>query len=69
MGVYGGSSQASLSGVCVAGDGDLTLNGVVDVDDLVMLVEAWLEISAGVEDMNCDGIVDWIDFSIMASAW
>ncbi len=72
IGRFGGTSQASLSGVvsCQQGSGDLTLDGFVDLNDLVTLVAVWLDISAGyIEDIDCDGVVNLGDLSILSSVW
>jgi hypothetical protein len=67
MGAYGGTPQASMS-LSIAGNiADLTNNGVVDWKDLKLLAAKWLwqEVLLA-EDLNRDGIVNFIDFAVLA---
>ena len=56
--------------------GDLVVDGVVDLKDLVELSDAWLAADGSRAndyqeraDANRDGTVDWIDFALLASNW
>ncbi len=53
-------------------DGDFTGNGMVDMDDLLMLVDFWLENdcneTAGL-DLNGDCIISFYEFSLLARNW
>jgi len=56
------------------GRGDLDEDGVVEADDLRILVEQWLEGClvdqwCGGRDINRDGIVNFLDFAILGSEW
>jgi glucose/arabinose dehydrogenase len=55
------------------GPGDLNGDGVVDVIDLLMLLDAWGECLGGpqecVEDINGDGVVDVLDLLILLDHW
>jgi hypothetical protein len=57
-------------------DGDLMLDGSVDMNDLVELCYYWLESDGNRSndyyeraDANRDGTVDFLDFALMASNW
>ena len=56
--------------------GDLAVNGLVDVADLLELSHYWLSMDAGPHndyceraDANRDGLVNLADFALMASNW
>lgn len=50
--------------------GDTEPDGDVDISDLGIFVEYWLEPGAGTEiDLNDDGTVDLVDYSIFAGYW
>jgi hypothetical protein len=56
--------------------GDLAVDGIVDVADLMELSHYWLSTDAGPEndyyeraDANRDGVVNMADFALMASNW
>ena len=54
----------------VTAPADITGNGQVDVEDLMLLMQQWLHPSS---DLACDldnsGIVDIVDFSLLAKYW
>jgi uncharacterized protein (TIGR03790 family) len=50
--------------------GDLTLNGIVDADDLAHMQEYWLQPGGFYDgDLNGDGLIDSNDFSILQQNW
>ena len=56
--------------------GDLAVDGVVDIADLVELSRCWLSTGAGPKndyweraDANRDGTVDLADYALMAANW
>ena len=58
--------------------GDLNVDGIVDVQDLLQLIKAWwsfkndsgsTEMLDLPEDINCDGLIDRCDFDEMAEQW
>ncbi|MBN1911051.1 MAG: hypothetical protein JW818_14995 [Pirellulales bacterium] len=52
--------------------GDVTFDGLVDMDDARVLAEHWLQTTAGPflqGDLNGDGFVDDLDASILAANW
>ena len=54
--------------------GDITGNGVVDYDDILVLCEQWLQPpgtpSADIAPTPTgDGIVNWLDFAVLANNW
>ncbi len=49
---------------------DLNTDGVVDVDDLMLLAADWLQSGTGLTgDIDGNGSVDLVDFSAMAAEW
>jgi hypothetical protein len=49
---------------------DLTCNGVVDGEDLMLLAEKWLVAETPLrQDLNRNGMVDMHDFAIFESEW
>ena len=70
MGVYGGTTQGSLSTSLSGNLADIDRDGAVNSIDLELLSLQWL--SQGFllyEDLNRDGVVDFIDFALMAGNW
>jgi predicted outer membrane repeat protein len=67
MGAYGGTPQASMSLSSAGNIADLTNNGVLDWKDLKLLGDKWVwqEVLLA-EDLNRDGIVNFIDFAVFA---
>ncbi len=56
--------------------GDLVVDGLVDVADLVELADSWLTPVSSLEndfcqraDANRDGMVNWLDFALQAANW
>jgi hypothetical protein len=56
--------------------GDLAVDGLVDVADLMQFSHYWLSTDAGIEndhyeraDANRDGIVNLVDFALLADSW
>ena len=49
--------------------GDFNSDGVVDVNDLLVLIAAWGLCDACPEDINADGIVDVNDLLLVIAAW
>ena len=49
--------------------GDLTLNGVVDNDDLLTMLGFWGACDQCPEDLSGDGLVDTFDLTLMVDAW
>ena len=52
----------------LAGVGDITLDGIVDVLDLLAVIAAWGN-PGGPEDINTDGMVDVLDLLAVIAAW
>ena len=50
------------------GVGDLNCDGVVNGQDLGLLLNSW-GLAAVPSDLNCDGAVDGADLGILLSAW
>ena len=48
---------------------DFNGDGVVDVNDLLLLIAAWGSCDACPEDLNSDGVVDVNDLLLVISAW
>jgi len=68
MGVYGNTSQASMSLSSVGNIADLNNSGFVNWKDLRLLVNKWLRQEVLLaEDLNRNGIVNFIDFAIFAA--
>jgi len=66
MGVYGGSSQASMNG----NPADFDVSGNVDIDDLSELVDLWLEdVSSDFHDLSGNGRIDLEDFEHLSRQW
>jgi hypothetical protein len=70
MGTYGGTPQASMS---LSSDGNIANldndpEDNVNLIDLAIMLEAWcLNESLLAEDLNRDGIVDFLDYAILSS--
>jgi predicted outer membrane repeat protein len=70
LGVYGGTSQASMSLSVAGADADLDHNATVDAADLHRLSNHWLaDASPLAEDLDRDGSVNLRDFARFASKW
>ena len=54
---------------CVESDGDIDENGVVDVNDLLLLLPDWDCTGPCVGDVNCDGVVNVEDLLILLANW
>lgn len=63
-GVAGGDMQINFGLL----GGDLTRDGVVDIQDVTMAANHWLQASPGV-DGNGDGVVDIQDITLIANNW
>ena len=49
---------------------DFSCDGIVNVDDLLLLLENWLwGADRRIADMNEDGCVDMLDFVLFAEKW
>ena len=48
---------------------DFNEDGVVDVNDLLLLIAAWGSCDACPEDLNGDGVVDVSDLLMLIAAW
>lgn len=70
MGAFGGTAQASMPPYDWALLGDLTNDGTVGYEDLAWQIKDWLT-SANEQpgDLNRDGIVNMIDFAVLADGW
>ncbi len=75
IGAYGGTTQASmsLSPVGTAANLNPDMNDVndwIDLRDMALLSGQWLSRQAPmVQDINRDGIVDLVDYAILADNW
>lgn len=70
MGAYGGTAQASMSLSEAGNVADLNIDGCVGHGDTKLLTEKWLyEVLFLPEDLNRDGIVNFVDFSILSGIW
>jgi hypothetical protein len=53
--------------------GDLDFNGLIDVEDLVLFSRQWLKIGVGISadiaPEPADGIVNYLDFAVLAENW
>ncbi|HUW20359.1 MAG TPA: choice-of-anchor Q domain-containing protein [Sedimentisphaerales bacterium] len=70
MGAYGGTSQASMPPHGWALLADLNNDGMVNWPDLAGQLEDWLS-SASEQpgDLNRDGFIDAVDYSMLAAEW
>ena len=72
MGAYGGTSEASMS-LSDAGNisnSDNDPDDKVDFNDLRILLSKWLEERVLLsEDLNRNGMVNFIDYTIFANNW
>lgn len=70
IGAYGGTAQASMSLSDAGHPADLNHDGQIEPDDLAQLTAMWLrQEDLLAEDIDRDGIVDFVDFAILADAW
>jgi subtilisin family serine protease len=70
MGAFGGTPEASMSPVTVGNAADLSNDGIVNTEDLRMLLDMWLaEDILLAEDINRDSLVDFLDFAPLARDW
>ena len=70
VGAYGGTAEASKTPYGWALLADLTNDGIVDVSDLAVFVEYWLEGGKCVPgDLGRDLSVDFADFSLLGEDW
>lgn len=73
MGAYGGTNEASMSLSNIGNIADLNpdvndANDWVGYDDMLLLTDKWLSIEVPLaEDLNRNGIVDFIDYAILVS--
>ena len=69
-GVGGAMGSGTMEISCGEADcpADVTLDGVVDIDDLFAVLAHWGE-GTGIYDVNDDGIVDIDDVFAILSAW
>jgi parallel beta-helix repeat protein len=70
MGAFGGTAEASMPPHKWAILGDLTNDGTLDLLDLALWAENWL--NSGCElaaDLNRDRVVDLLDFTLLAEDW
>ena len=67
MGIYGGTTEASMSLSDAGNAADLNLDGQLCNRDIKLLTDKWLcEILLLPEDLSRDGIVNFTDFAIFA---
>jgi len=70
MGAFGGTDKASMPPHKWAILGDLTNDGTLDLPDLALLAETWLNGgSESAADLNRDCVVDMLDFALLAEDW
>jgi hypothetical protein len=70
MGAYGGTPEASMSPSTVGNIADIDNSGMVDVNDLRLFTQQWLENGIFIRaDLDLNLSVDFIDFSIFAENW
>ncbi len=70
MGAYGGTVQASMSLSNAGNVADLNNDGLVNADDLQMLVEKWLtKDMPAAEDINRDSVVNFSDYAELLQNW
>jgi hypothetical protein len=51
--------------------GDLNVDGTVDIDDVDIMANEWLKsgVLADIEPVGGNGVVDFLDFAVLASNW
>jgi len=77
MGAYGGTIEASMSLSDAGNVADLNpdvndANDWVGYDDMLLLTDKWLSLvdeAPLAEDLNRNGIVDFVDYAILVSNW
>jgi hypothetical protein len=70
MGAYGGAATASKSPADWRNIADLTNDWVVDVNDLAVFVDYWLDSGDCIpSDLNRNRSVEFDDFAIWADHW
>ncbi len=70
MGVYGGTAEASMPPYDWRSIADLTNDWVVDLSDLAVFVDFWLQSGECIpSDLSRNGSVGFGDFSILADEW
>ena len=75
MGAYGGTIEASMSPSNFGNVADLNpdvndANNWVDYDDMLLLTDKWLSNEVPLaEDLDRNGIVDFIDYAILVNNW
>jgi hypothetical protein len=70
--VAGGVPDEDADGIpdsCEYGRGDLNLDGVIDGNDLGLLLALWGELAPPIGDLNGDGVVDANDLGELLSGW
>ena len=70
MGAYGGTPEASMSLSDVGSITDMDFDGGVGFRDVRLLIDKWLyEVILLPEDLSRDGIVNFVDVSMLAKDW
>ena len=70
MGAYGGTAQASMAPHGWVLLSDMNNNGLVSLDDLLMLLNDWLEyVEEHPADLNRDGLINFKDIAEFANEW
>ncbi len=70
MGVYGGTSQASMSGDVVGNVADLNHDDSVDASDLLLFTEDWPVLKILLDtDLDRNGAVNLWDFAVLLQEW
>jgi hypothetical protein len=70
MGAYGGTPEASMSPSTIGNIADIDNSGMVDDNDLKLLIQQWLENGIFIRaDLDLNLGVNFIDFSIFAENW
>lgn len=70
MGAYGGTAEASKSPANWRNIADLTNDRVVDINDLGVFVNYWLETGQCIpSDLNRNQSVNFVDYAVFAQKW
>ncbi len=70
QGAYGGTSQASMAPQRWALRADLNNDGTVNTGDLIIFLSMWLGQDSFIPaDFNRNGVVEMVDFNILADDW